>query len=240
MNRQDYFDLMLGYASKSSKFDDVLDKKAEVIEDTINDIGASPDKILSVGFGPATLGLHKRGYDIDIVEGGNDPYRLGTGMEFLTGSLSEVTNKYSLVLALDEYTTYADSEDAQKDITNALCNVVGSTLITTVRDYKNMPPHKRNFEEPFNFFMDDDHSCLFLDHYLWDRLNKQQWNHYLLAIENHASLITVGPLRRHTMYFKQLAKFTKDAGAIDFIVNKNLLYKGLFKKTYEHIITIQF
>jgi hypothetical protein len=42
------------------------------------------------------------------------------------------------------------------------------------------------------------------------------------------------------MYFKQLAKFSTDAGAGGFSVHKNLMYKGLTSKGYEHVITIKF
>jgi hypothetical protein len=42
------------------------------------------------------------------------------------------------------------------------------------------------------------------------------------------------------MYFKQLAKFSMDAGASDFIVHKNLMYKSVIRKNYEHVISIRF
>jgi hypothetical protein len=49
-----------------------------------------------------------------------------------------------------------------------------------------------------------------------------------------------GPFQRRTMFFKQMAKYTKDAGAVDFMVHKNLMYKSLIKKNYEHVISIKF
>ncbi|NBW58034.1 hypothetical protein EBR43_09720, partial [bacterium] len=58
------------------------------------------------------------------------------------------------------------------------------------------------------------------------------------AISDH--LETYGPFARRNMYFKQLAKFSMDAGAENFYVHKNLMYKSLIKKNYEHIITIKF
>jgi len=42
------------------------------------------------------------------------------------------------------------------------------------------------------------------------------------------------------MFFKQLAKFSIDAGAVNFLVHKNLMYKSLIKKNYEHVVSIQF
>ena len=37
-----------------------------------------------------------------------------------------------------------------------------------------------------------------------------------------------------------MAKFSIDAGANNFYVHKNLMYKSLIKKNYEHVITISF
>jgi len=49
-----------------------------------------------------------------------------------------------------------------------------------------------------------------------------------------------GIYNRRTLFFKQLAKFTMDAGASNFLVHKNLMYKSLIKKNYEHVISIHF
>ena len=42
------------------------------------------------------------------------------------------------------------------------------------------------------------------------------------------------------MYFKQLANFSASSGAISFSVHKDLMYKGLTKRNYEHVITVKF
>jgi hypothetical protein len=49
-----------------------------------------------------------------------------------------------------------------------------------------------------------------------------------------------GPFARRSMFFKQMAKFSIDAGAKEFYVHKNLMYKSLIKKNYEHVISISF
>jgi hypothetical protein len=49
-----------------------------------------------------------------------------------------------------------------------------------------------------------------------------------------------GPFARRAMFFKQLAKFSHDAGAVGYNVHKNLMYKSLIKKNYEHVISIRF
>jgi hypothetical protein len=42
------------------------------------------------------------------------------------------------------------------------------------------------------------------------------------------------------MFFKQCAKFSIDAGAQDFLIHKNIMYKSLIKKNYEHVISMRF
>jgi hypothetical protein len=54
------------------------------------------------------------------------------------------------------------------------------------------------------------------------------------------SAVCRGLYSRRTLYFKQLAKFCKDYGAADFLVHKNLMYKSLIKKNYEHVISVRF
>jgi hypothetical protein len=58
--------------------------------------------------------------------------------------------------------------------------------------------------------------------------------------EPASSLETYGVFQRRTMFFKQLAKFSMDNGAVNFLVHKNLMYKSLIKKNYEHVVSIQF
>ena len=90
------------------------------------------------------------------------------------------------------------------------------------------------------FLTDDNESMLFMDQYMWDRKDRQHWDHHFYAIKDHSNLETIGPISRRTMYFKQLAKFTSDMGGKNFTVHKEQLYKSVFKKTFEHVISVQF
>ena len=74
----------------------------------------------------------------------------------------------------------------------------------------------------------------------WDPRDRSRWTSVVHAIDQTNGLLTFGPFERHTMYFKQLANFSAVAGADAFLVHKNLMYKGLIKKNYEHVITIKF
>jgi hypothetical protein len=82
---------------------------------------------------------------------------------------------------------------------------------------------------------------VFLEAHAWSQQDRANWTSTIYAInQTTQQLTTYGGFSRRTMYFKQLANFSNAAGATDFVVHKNLMYKGLIKKNYEHVITITF
>ena len=81
----------------------------------------------------------------------------------------------------------------------------------------------------------------FLESHDWDLRDRSSWKTTVYGINQTSNqLETYGTFNRRTMYFKQLAKFSLDAGANNFLVHKNLMYKGLTKRNYEHVISITF
>ena len=84
------------------------------------------------------------------------------------------------------------------------------------------------------------HNYIMLENSIADKLDKQIWSHYWMYVKDHSGLISFGPAVRRTMYFKQLAKYSSDAGSKQYVIQKNLLYKGFFSKNFEHIITVNF
>ena len=73
----------------------------------------------------------------------------------------------------------------------------------------------------------------------YDLQDRNSWNTTVHEIDNE-NLTVSGPFARRAVFFKQLAKFSADAGAVGFSVHKNLMYKSLIKKNYEHVISIRF
>jgi hypothetical protein len=71
----------------------------------------------------------------------------------------------------------------------------------------------------------------------WNKTDKQQWTNREWIIQND-ELTDCTPVECRTMYFKQLAKFSSDAGAKNFQVEKKQMYKPLFSKSFEYIICI--
>ena len=81
----------------------------------------------------------------------------------------------------------------------------------------------------------------FVENHDWDLKDRTLWTSRVYEIaEPSSSLVTYGKFERRTMFFKQLAKFSMDAGAVNFLVHKNLMYKSLVRKNYEHVVSIQF
>ena len=152
--------------------------------------------------------------------------------------MSKIQTKFDIVIALDEYLTYTNSEDSQRLLVEQLASVCDGWLITTLQDYKNFAPHKKNQIEAFNIVSDNNY--IILDNSIADKTDKQLWDHYWYCIKDHTNLLTIGPKKRRTMYFKQMAKYSSDAGSKQYVIQKNLLYKGFFSRNFEHIITVKF
>ena len=146
--------------------------------------------------------------------------------------------QFQCVVAMDEYFTFADSDQAQQDKIAKICNLATAFVVSTVRDYKNQDYKDREFSQPVAVRNGKD-TRIFLENHDWDLKDRTLWDTMIYEIEG-SSLKTYGIFDRRTMFFKQLAKFSMDAGAVNFLVHKNLMYKSLIKKNYEHVVSIQF
>jgi hypothetical protein len=82
-------------------------------------------------------------------------------------------------------------------------------------------------------------SKVFVEHHNYDHNDRNNWSTTVYELQGKESIV-YGPFARRSMYFKQMAKFSIDAGAKEFYVHKNLMYKSLIKKNYEHVISISF
>jgi hypothetical protein len=145
-----------------------------------------------------------------------------------------------VVIAVDEFFTYAKSDEEQRALVLEISNLVTDYLITTLRDYKNQDYRDREFSQP-TVLRTQDSSTIFLEAHDSNTQDRNAWTSNIYQISNpENNLTTYGTFDRRAMYFKQLAKFSIDAGASNFLVHKNLMYKSLIKKNYEHVITVKF
>jgi hypothetical protein len=184
-------------------------------------------------FNPIIL-LLEQYYKCTVVASQSVKYSWQSSSDFVD-SINDITEPVDIVLALDEYLTYASSEQDQRDALAKLKNITGGTLITTLQDYKNAAPHKRNAVDSIT---SNDH--VVVEQNILDKINRQNWQTHIYFIENQRDFTVLDAENRRTMYFKQLAKYSSDLNGTGFTVQKNLLYRGFYKRSYEHIITLTF
>jgi len=204
--------------------------KISVVDKVFDSIGFAPRSIYMTAYNPIADQLAEE-YDV---------YLPADCMSLVTNSRVSVATEdrtYDCVLALDEYLTYFADEQQQKDQLARLAKLCKGWLITTLVDYKNLAPYKKNQVEVIHDYKSD---AIFLEQNSPISTDKQAWNSWFYAITNHQVLDSVGPIPRRTMYFKQLAKYASDLGSLNYVVQKNTLYRGFGRKHWEHIITIRF
>ena len=227
----------------NNRSNDVVTKKQEIINNLGQFHNLVPTAPLFVGFSSFVMA----GYagEISITSVGQEvlDYLTSKGIKYRYIPEIELVNYrkgFDVVFAVDEYFTYANSDQMQKDLVGQISSLATDYVITTLRDYKNQDYKDREFSQP-SIVRDNEASTVFLESHAWSHQDRSNWSSTVYAInQNTQSLMTFGNFNRRTMYFKQLANFSNAAGATDFVVHKNLMYKGLIKKNYEHVITITF
>jgi hypothetical protein len=199
------------------------------LDKVFSDLDIDPQSVLYAGYNPtAEMMAQDRSvsildpYDVDIV----DKIKMDDG-----------NRRYDCVMALDEYFTFARTEEEQRSKLEQLAARCDGWLITTLMDYKNLAPYKKNQVELMHDYKSD---SILLEHNVPDDADKQSWRSWFYGITDHSQMSVVGPMQRRTMYFKQLARYSQDAGSKDYIIQKNNLYRGFGRKHWEHIITIRF
>jgi hypothetical protein len=238
-----YTDSILSAFNFSMHANDIIKKKNEIILGVYNFYNLSPDTVLFVGFNPAILAQTDR--EIYVTEISPE------ACDFLTKSrvkftyikhddLPEYRKRFDAVVALDEYFTFSASDvDQQKQI-GLFCGLARDLVISTLKDYKNQDYKDREYSQPVLLRNGADKKT-FLESHDWDLRDRSSWKTTVYGIHQTTNqLDAYGPFDRRTMYFKQLAKFSLDSGASNFLVHKNLMYKGIVKRNYEHVISITF
>jgi hypothetical protein len=155
-------------------------------------------------------------------------------------ALADQRKIVEVVVAMDEYFTFAETEQQQQDKIRMICGLATDFVISTIKDYKNQDFKDREFSIPA-LIRSGTASRIYNEFHDWDLNDRSSWETMVYEIENpQGTMQASGPFDRRTMYFKQLAKFTADAGARSFTVHKNLMYKSLIKKNYEHVASVRF
>lgn len=233
-----YSNILLDGFVSNPKSVEVINKKRDLLEDVLDYYGLDTSNILFVGFSPWCLALDRQQFSITEVGPEVLAYLNQEECKYdYVDSNNLESKKYSVVIAADEFFTFADSDQGQRVLVEQLAKAAKNLIITTLRDYKNQDFKDREFSQPI--MIRGASQKIYLEHYDYDIKDKNASVSRTYVINGNTSEMH-GPFARRNMYFKQLAKFSIDAGAQNFYVHKNLMYKSVIKKNYEHVITIKF
>lgn len=238
-----YTDSILSAFKFNAHTADIVKKKNEIVVGVYDFYNSAPTSVLFVGFNPAILASTcKEIYVTEISKDAQD-YLIAAKVKFTFinyNDLDQYTKRFDAVVALDEYFTFSSGDlDQQKQI-GLFCSLAKDFVISTLKDYKNQDYKDREYSQPVLVRNGNDKKT-YLESHDWDLKDRASWKTTVFGIDQTTNqLETYGPFDRRTMYFKQLAKFSLDAGANNFLVHKNLMYKGLVKRNYEHVISITF
>lgn len=237
-----YTDAILSALIFNPKFNVVVARKQEILDGVYRTENLEPQSILFVGFNAAILSCKAKHISVTEISDTALAYIKSKGIAVTyidSADLSKHQKEFQCVIAMDEYFTFADSDQMQQELIAKICSLATSFVISTVRDYKNQDFKDRDFSQPIMVRNGSDYT-LYVENHDWDVTDRTLWNSMVYEINAANALTTYGVFQRRTMFFKQLAKFSMDAGAVNFLVHKNLMYKSLIKKNYEHVVSIQF
>lgn len=233
----EYSDVIFNAFSLHNKRKEIIERKQEIIEKILEYYNLAAGSVLFVGFNPAILSIKSK--EIFVTEISDEVFSWikSQGVSVVKFD-SAAPRKFDLIVAFDEYLTFANTEAEQKTTIDNLCRLANDLVITTVKDYKNQDFKDREYSQPA-IIKSNNKLTAFTEIHDWDLKDKNVWTTALYQL-NGPTADSKGMYNRRSLYFKQLAKFSMDNGASNFLVHKNLMYKSLIKKNYEHVISIQF
>lgn len=238
-----YTDALLSALMFNPRGHEAIAKKQEVLDGVYRFHNIEPTSILFVGFNPTILSCRAKTIAVTEISHAAREYLTNQGIKFEYIDIADLPNykkKFQGVIALEEYFTFAETDIAQQEQIALFSSIASEFIISTLRDYKNQDFKEREFSQPA-LVRNGANSKIYNEFHDWDQKDRASWKTNVFEIESPTNVLTgYGPFYRRTMYFKQLAKFSYDAGASNFLVHKNLMYKSLIKKNYEHVISIRF
>lgn len=242
-NFASYTDSILSAFNFNAHPQDIIRKKYEIVEGVFHFYNSAPTDILFVGFNPAIIGSTSKNIYVTEISPAARAVLSANGVSYTYvdyADLSKYTKRFDAVVALDEYFTFAKTDVEQQEQIGLFCSLARDFVISTLKDYKNLDYKDREYSQPVLVRNTADKKT-YIESHDWDLRDRAIWKTTVFDIDHPtAALESYGPFDRRTMYFKQLAKFSIDAGANNFLVHKNLMYKSLVKKNYEHVISITF
>jgi hypothetical protein len=240
MSFENYTDCVLRAFLSHNKPNEIIKRKHEIITSVGHFYNFHPSSILYVGFNPAILADTSENISITNFSAEGEQLLTEYGINYNVipyDKLTQYKKQFEVVVAMDEYFTFAKTDTEQKTKVEKICNLASEYVITTCKDYKNQDFKDREFSTPA-LIRQNNANIVYLEFHDHDLADRNSWKTEVYEIVNQ-KLTSFGPYERKAMFFKQLAKFSADAGSFGFTVHKNLMYKSLIKKNYEHVISIQ-
>jgi hypothetical protein len=241
-NFANYTGILLSALENNPRSQDVVARKQEIVDSVYNFHNIAPASTLYVGFNPAVLTARNR----VVLTACSDAvlaYLQSQSVQFEYiefDQLAKYRKAFDSVVAFDEFFTFGSTDAEQQENIHIICEAAEQIVISTVRDYKNQDFKEKEFSVPA-LIRNSGENSIYMEFHDWSIKDRAAWTTMVYEITNPTNAMNShGPFDRRTMYFKQLAKFSMDAGATHFQVHKNLMYKSLIKKNYEHVISIIF
>jgi hypothetical protein len=241
MSFESYTNCLLQAFKSHTRPVEVLKRKKEILDEITTFHNFSPSSVLYVGFNPAILVDQTKNISVTMVslETRNFLNQNNIKFDYIPEDiLGQFNKKFDSVIVLDEYFTFASTDNEQRSKVIEICNLAREYVITTCKDYKNLEFKDREFSIPA-LIRNNVCNHIFLEFHDHSNTDRNSWATQVYHISGQ-TMTASGPFDRRAMFFKQLAKFSHDAGAAGFNVHKNLMYKSLIKKNYEHVISIRF
>lgn len=236
-NFNDYSDIIFDAFNLHGKKSEIIDRKKEILDKVFEYYNLNPNSFLFVGFNPLIFVAPKTA-EIYLTCVNDELFdKLSRQLPIKKFDL-QTTSKFNCVVAADEFLTFAENEAEQQLKISDLCKVTKDVLITTVKDYKNQDFKEREYSHPA-IIKSGSSLTAFTEIHNWDSQDRNKWVTAVYQTKN-TDAVCRGLYQRRSLYFKQLAKFCHDAGSQDFLVHRNLMYKSLIKKNYEHVVSVQF
>jgi hypothetical protein len=234
-----YSDILLEAYISSDRADDLATKKKEILDELFGFFPVKPVDVLFVGFSPSLLKVTEQKIHVTQISETVKNYLNEQGVKYTYVDFNSLTptKDFCAVVAVDEYFTFAETDIEQRNMVEQLVGLTSGFIITTLKDYKNQDFREKEFSYPV-LVRDNKNKKIFFEQYEYNHIDRNVCVGTNYVVDDD-SVMVVGPFSRRAMFFKQLAKFSLDAGAKNFLVHKNLMHKSIIKKNYEHIITIQ-
>lgn len=233
----DYNSVIFNAFITHTKQKEIVDKKEEIFSKIFEYYNYTPSNFLFIGFSPYITCL--KGKSITLAETNDDILTWLDKQKIKVESLSYTNKeKFDCVIAMDEYLTFSESDEQLKQKISVIKNLCSNLFLTSVKDYKNQDFKDREYSIPA-IIKSNNTITSFTEIHDWSVNEKSSYRTFLYELTDKDSKLH-GQFIRKPVYFKQLARFCSDVGAVDFLVHKNVMYKSLIKKNYEHVISVNF